>query len=122
MRFELSEDQALLRDSTRDFFASEWPIEKSRRVMEQEPRGYDLDSWKRLADLGYLGLILPESAGGQALGAIELAIVLEEVGRACVPGPYFDAMLRGRSAGRRRRSRRPAGGDRRRSQAGDPRP
>ncbi len=93
MKFELSEDQALLRDSTRDFFASEWPIEKSRRTMEQEPRGYDLNSWKRLAELGYLGLILPESAGGQGLGAIELAIVLEEVGRACVPGPYLDVML-----------------------------
>jgi alkylation response protein AidB-like acyl-CoA dehydrogenase len=93
MKFELSEDQTLLRDSTRDFFASEWPIEKSRRIMEQEPRGFDLDSWKRLAELGYLGLILPENAGGQGLGAIELAIVLEEVGRACVPGPYFDVML-----------------------------
>ncbi len=93
MKFELSEDQALLRQSTRDFLTTEWPIEKARRIMEQEPRGYDLGSWKRMAELGYLGLILPDSAGGQGLGAIELAIVLEEVGRACMPGPYFDVVL-----------------------------
>ena len=95
MKFELSEDQALLRQSTRDVLSSEWPIEKSRRIMEQEPRGYDLGSWRRFAELGYLGLTLPAAAGGQGLGAIELAIVLEEVGRACMPGPYLDVMLAG---------------------------
>lgn len=95
MKFELSEDQALLRQSTRDVLTSEWPIEKSRRIMEQEPRGYDLGSWHRFAELGYLGLLLPAAAGGQGLGAIELAIVLEEVGRACMPGPYLDVVLAG---------------------------
>ncbi len=93
MRFELSEDQSLLRESTRDFFASEWPIEKSRKVMEQDPRGYDADGWGRLAEMGYLGLTLPASVGGQDLGAIELSVVLEEMGRACVPGPYLDVVL-----------------------------
>ena len=93
MKFDLSEDQAILRQSTRDFLASEWPPERARRVMEHEPRGYEPADWQRLAEMGYLGLILPASAGGQGLGAIELAIVLEEVGRACMPGPYLDAVL-----------------------------
>ncbi|HEX7406622.1 MAG TPA: acyl-CoA dehydrogenase family protein [Candidatus Binatia bacterium] len=93
MKFELSEDQALLRQSARDFLSSESPLEKSRRIMEHDPWGYDLASWKRLAELGYLGLVLPADAGGQGLGAIELAIVLEEIGRACMPGPYLDAIL-----------------------------
>ena len=93
MRFELSEDQTLLRESTRDFFASEWPIEKARKVMEQDQRGYDADGWGRLAEMGYLGLSLPASVGGQGLGAIELSVVLEEMGRACVPGPYLDVVL-----------------------------
>ena len=93
MKFDLSEDQALLRQSTRDFLSSQWPPERARRVMEQEPRGYTQADWQRLAEMGYLGLILPANVGGQGLGAIELAIVLEEVGRACMPGPYIDAVL-----------------------------
>jgi alkylation response protein AidB-like acyl-CoA dehydrogenase len=95
MRFELSEDQALLRGSTRDFLASTFPLEKSRRLMEDDARGYDPAAWKQLADMGYLGLVLPLAAGGQGLGAVELAIVCEEMGRACVPGPYLDVVLAG---------------------------
>lgn len=93
MKFDLSDDQALLRQTTRDFLTNEWPIEKARKVMEDEPRGYDPAAWQQLAEMGYLGLTVPANAGGQGLGAIELAVVLEEVGRACMPGPYLDAVL-----------------------------
>jgi len=93
MKFELSEDQSLLRSSTRDFLASEWPAEKVRAVLENEPAGYAADSWTRLAEMGYIGLTLPAAAGGQGLGAIELAIVCEEIGRANMPGPFLDAVL-----------------------------
>ena len=93
MKFELSEDQALLRQSTRDFLTSEWPLEKARKVIEHNPRGYETAEWARLAEMGYLGLTLPPSVGGQGLGAVELAVVLEEVGRACMPGPYLDVVL-----------------------------
>jgi alkylation response protein AidB-like acyl-CoA dehydrogenase len=93
MRFALSEDQALLRDSTRDLLTREYPLEKTRRTMEHDPRGYEPAQWQRLAELGYLGLTLPARAGGQELGPIELAIVLEEMGRVCLPGPYLDAVL-----------------------------
>jgi len=92
MRFELSEDQALLRTSTRDFLAAAFPFEKSRRVME-DPRGYEAAQWAQLAEMGYLGLTVPPAAGGQGLGVVELAVVCEEMGRACVPGPYLDAVL-----------------------------
>jgi alkylation response protein AidB-like acyl-CoA dehydrogenase len=95
MKFELSEDQALLRQSTRDFLTAEYPIERSRAIMENDPHGYEAREWERLAEMGYLGLTLPASVGGQGLGAIELAIILEEVGRACMPGPYLDAVLAG---------------------------
>jgi alkylation response protein AidB-like acyl-CoA dehydrogenase len=93
MKFELSEDQALLRQSTHDFLSSEWPPARARRIVEHEPRGYEAADWQRLAEMGYLGLILPVAVGGQGLGAVELAIVLEEAGRACMPGPYLDAVL-----------------------------
>ncbi|HUI28313.1 MAG TPA: acyl-CoA dehydrogenase family protein, partial [Candidatus Kryptonia bacterium] len=70
MKFELSDDQALLRQSTRDFLSNEWPMEKSRSLMENDPRGYDADAWQRMAEMGYLGLTAPAAAGGQGLGAI----------------------------------------------------
>ena len=93
MKFELSEDQDLLRRSTRDFLTSELPIEKTRTVMEHGQDGYEDSAWRSLAEMGYLGLALPASVGGQGLGTIELAIVLEEMGRVCAPGPFLDAVL-----------------------------
>ncbi len=93
MRFELSDDQALLRSSTRDFLTSELPLEKSRSVMEHSKDGFDPAGWRQLAEMGYLGLVLPARAGGQELGAVELAIVQEEMGRMCVPGPFLDVVL-----------------------------
>ena len=93
MKFELSEDQQLLRDSARDFLTAEFPLEKYRRTVEHDPAGFDVESWGRLAEMGYLGLHLPASVGGQGLGMIELAIVLEEMGRVCAPGPYLDVVL-----------------------------
>ncbi len=93
MRFELSEDQKLLRDSTQDMLARESPTAVSRQVSESDGEGFSRDHWKQLGELGYLGLVAPESAGGQGLGAIELAAVCEEMGRVCFPGPYLDVVL-----------------------------
>lgn len=93
MKFDLSDDQALLRSSTRDFLSSEFSLEKSRNVIEHSKDGFDPSEWRRLAEMGYLGLALPARAGGQELGAIELAIVQEEMGRMCVPGPFLDVVL-----------------------------
>ena len=95
MKFDLSEDQALLRQSTRELLTNEYPLERNREIMEKDPRGYDAHEWERLAEMGYLGLLLPAAVGGQGLGTVELAIVLEEAGRACMPGPYLDAVLAG---------------------------
>src|SRR5207302_1884014 len=81
---------AALRRSTRDFLARACPFEASRRTMGHEPRGYDPALWQGLAEMGYLGLTVPARAGGHGLGTVELAIVLEEMGRSCLPGPYLD--------------------------------
>lgn len=93
MRFELSADQQLLRSSTRDFFTKAAPLEQSRRVMEHDPRGFEAPQWRQLAEMGYVGLVVSPDQGGQGLGAIELAIVAEEAGRVCLPGPLLDGML-----------------------------
>ena len=93
MKFDLSDDQALLQSSTRDFFAKEFPLEKTRRVMEHDPRGFEPTAWRQIAEMGYPGLLVPEAQGGQGLGPVELAVVCEEAGRACLPGPLFDVQL-----------------------------
>ncbi len=93
MKFDLSEDQALLQRSTRDFLGAELPIDKSRGVMEHHPDGFEPAHWRSLAEMGYIGLTLPGLVGGQNLGTIELAIVLEEIGRVCMPGPFLDVVL-----------------------------
>jgi alkylation response protein AidB-like acyl-CoA dehydrogenase len=93
MKFDLSDDQQLLRTTTRDFLSKDAPLEKSKRVMEHEARGFEAPQWRQLADMGFVGLLVPEAAGGQGLGPIELAIVCEEAGRACLPGPLLDVIL-----------------------------
>jgi alkylation response protein AidB-like acyl-CoA dehydrogenase len=93
MRFELSEDQQLLRTATADFVTAECPIELARQIAEAPGEGFSRAHWKKLAELGYLGLIIGEKSGGQGLGAIELAIVCNELGKACFPGPVLDVVL-----------------------------
>jgi alkylation response protein AidB-like acyl-CoA dehydrogenase len=93
VKFALSDDQTLLRDATRDFLATESPLETSRHISETTGPGFSRDHWRKLAELGYLALLAPASAGGQGLGAIELAVVLQEMGRVCFPGPYLDVVL-----------------------------
>jgi alkylation response protein AidB-like acyl-CoA dehydrogenase len=97
VKFELSEDQQLLRRSTVDFLGSESPIAVSREISEaQGSEGLSRDQWKKVAELGYLGLVLGERAGGQGMGPIELAIVCEEMGKVCFAGPYLDVVLASR--------------------------
>jgi len=93
VKFDLSEDQQLLRSSTIDFLATESPITASRQISESGGEGFSRTTWKKLAELGYLGLVISEKAGGQGMGPIELAIVCEELGKVCFPGPYLDVVL-----------------------------
>lgn len=93
MKFDLSEDQQLLRSSTVDFLAAESPIAASRQISESGGEGFSRAQWKKLAELGYLGLVISEKAGGQGMGPVELAIVCEELGKVCFPGPYLDVVL-----------------------------
>ena len=87
MDFEFSEEQGMLRDVTREFLTEQATPERARAQFD-DPRGYDAGTYRRMADLGLLGLPFPEEYGGTGLGMVELAIVLEEMGRVAYPGPY----------------------------------
>jgi alkylation response protein AidB-like acyl-CoA dehydrogenase len=88
MDFDLSKPQKLLQESARAFFARECPAERVRALMETET-AYDDQLWRAMADQGWLGLTAPEEYGGLGLGLVELAAVAEEMGRACLPGPFI---------------------------------
>src|SRR5258708_22062137 len=92
MQFGLSESQELLKDSARKFFAGECPMEEVRRLMETDT-GYDADLWAKLAEQGHTGIIFPEEYGGGGLGKVELILLVEEAGRALLPGPFFSTVV-----------------------------
>jgi alkylation response protein AidB-like acyl-CoA dehydrogenase len=92
MDFDFSEEQGMLRDVAREFLTEQCPPEHARRMFD-DPRGYDPTIYRRLADLGLLGLPFPEEYGGAGLGLVELALVFEEMGRVAYPGPYFASVV-----------------------------
>jgi len=94
MEFALSEEQEMLRKSARDFLSAECPKALVRKVEESES-GYSPELWKKMADLGWMGLALPEKFGGAGLSLLDMAILFEEFGRAAVPGPMFSTVVMG---------------------------
>jgi alkylation response protein AidB-like acyl-CoA dehydrogenase len=92
MDFSFTPDQTLLKNSARAFL-DEHCKPATVRLLWDDPRGESEAMWKEMAQLGWLGLALPEEHGGSGLGMVESAILLEELGRAVYPGPYWPTML-----------------------------
>jgi alkylation response protein AidB-like acyl-CoA dehydrogenase len=85
--FEFSEDQELLRATVQRFLAERAPIAYVREMLEDE-RGTTDGVWSGLSALGVTGLLIPEVHGGAGMGMVDMAVVLEELGRAVHPGPF----------------------------------
>src|SRR4030042_7081478 len=88
MDFACSEEQEMLRKMACDFLADKCP-KAWVREMESGERGYSPDLWHQMAELGWMGLVFPEKYGGGGMSLLDLAVLLEEMGRACLPGPFF---------------------------------
>jgi len=94
VNFSFSDDQVLLKNSVRA--ALEEHCKSSHvRAMAEDGKGYSDELWGEMGKLGWLGLPFPEEHGGAGLGLVELAIVLEEMGRAAYPGPFFSTVVLG---------------------------
>lgn len=91
MNFDFSDDQKLLRDEVRKFLQKESPLNAARQVIDTQG-SHDAVVWQGLADLGVTALMLPESCGGIGLGAMELCLVAEEVGRQLSPVPLASTL------------------------------
>lgn len=92
MDFDLSKPQKLLKESARELLSRECKPERVRELMETETAD-DGQLWQVMADQGWTGLIIPEEHGGLGLGLLEMAVVSEEMGRACVPGAFLSTLF-----------------------------
>ena len=92
MDLGLTETQEMLRTTARDFFERECPPTLVRQ-MEDDERGYPPELWEQMAGLGWMGLVFPESYGGADGSMTDLAVLLEELGRALAPLPFFPSVV-----------------------------
>jgi alkylation response protein AidB-like acyl-CoA dehydrogenase len=93
MNFDFNDEQKMLKQGARDFFEKECPKSLVRQMAADE-KGNPPELWKKMAQLGWLGLIYPEQYGGGG-NMIDLVALEEEMGRACLPGAFFSTVLLG---------------------------
>jgi alkylation response protein AidB-like acyl-CoA dehydrogenase len=94
MDLGLNETQQMLKSSAREFLEQECP-HTLVRGMEEDQRGYSPQLWQQMVDLGWHGLAFPEEYGGAGGDLMDLAVLIEEMGRALVPGPFFSSIVMG---------------------------
>ena len=97
MDFGFSEDQELLRDSARKFLDAECPTTFVRKMMEDDS-AHATELWKKAAELGWMGILIPEEHGGIGGSFLDLVVVMEEMGRSLMPGPFLATVLLGSAA------------------------
>jgi alkylation response protein AidB-like acyl-CoA dehydrogenase len=88
MDLRFTETQEILKQMARDFLTTECPKTLVRKL-EQSEEGYSPEVWKKMAELGWMGLIIPEEYGGMGYSFQDLVVLLEEIGRNILPGPLI---------------------------------
>lgn len=94
MDYALTEEQEMLRRLARDFLASECPRSLVREMARDEI-GHPRQLWEKMSEIGWMGLVIPEEYGGGGGSFFDLVVLLEEMGRACLPGPFFSTVVLG---------------------------
>src|SRR3954451_5514627 len=99
MALVLSEEQSMLRDSARGLISDKAPVSHLRQLRDSnDPIGFSRDLWKTFAEMGFVGLLVPEQFGGSALGCVEAGVVMEEIGRTLMPSPFLATSVLAASA------------------------
>lgn len=94
MELGFTKEQQILKASARDFLKKESPLSMMRE-MQADPKGFSGNVWKKMAELGWLGIMIPEEYEGTGGDFIDLAILLESMGEVCCPGPFFSTVVLG---------------------------
>jgi alkylation response protein AidB-like acyl-CoA dehydrogenase len=97
MDIGFSEEQEMLRETARKFLDDECSTQFVRRLMATE-EAITAEFWQKLAEQGWLGILYPEEDGGSGMGLVDLVVLMEEIGRAVMPGPYPATVLLGGAA------------------------
>src|SRR5260221_4934123 len=92
MDFQLTEDQRMLIDTVQSFTKKESPVERVRAMREIDI-GWDKKVWRQMGELGWLGVPLPESAGGIGGSFLDAGLVIEQLGATLVPEPYIPSVV-----------------------------
>ncbi|WP_026091486.1 acyl-CoA dehydrogenase [Blastomonas sp. AAP53] len=99
MPMYLNEDQAMLRDSAREFLKSEAPVSHLRKLRDDNCKdGFRHALWKQFGEMGFTGILIGEDDGGLGLGHVEAGVVLEEIGRNLSPSPFLTTAIAGVAA------------------------
>src|SRR3954452_14426322 len=99
MALVLTEEQSMLRDSARGLISDKAPVSHLRQLRDaKDPTGFSRELWKAFAEMGFSGLLVPESFGGSGLGSVEAGVVMEEIGRTLMPSPFLSTAVLAASA------------------------
>jgi len=93
MEFGLNEQQEMLKKTARDFFQDKLPKTLVRTLMFEDEKGYSPELWKEMAELGWMGIMFPEEYEGFGGDFIDLTVILEEMGRALLTGPFIPTVV-----------------------------
>jgi alkylation response protein AidB-like acyl-CoA dehydrogenase len=91
--FTFDDEQNALREAVSGLLARAYGDSEARRRVTAADPGFDEKTWARLAEMGLLGLPFPEESGGMGAGAVEVAVVAEEIGSVIAPEPYVEAVV-----------------------------
>ncbi len=99
MGLVLTEEQTLLKETASQFFQEKLPVSNLRKLRdEKDADGFDRGTWKEMADLGFAGVLVPESYGGTEFGPVGLGVILEQAGRTIAATPLLSTVLLGTTA------------------------
>ncbi len=99
MGLTLTEDQIILRDMAKNFFAEKSPVERMRALRDaRDETGFSRELWKEMGELGWIAIPFPEAVGGAGMGYAALGTVLTECGRVLAPQPFLSTVLLGGNA------------------------
>ncbi len=91
MNFDFSDDQKMLKEQVRKFLGDKSPLSVTRKILEGDA-AYSKEVWKGLVDMGLTGTAIPEEYGGLGLGALELCVIAEELGRSVAATPFSSSV------------------------------
>lgn len=99
MAMVLNEEENMLKDAAKGFLADAAPVSQLRKLRDDESAdGFDRDTWKGMAEMGWAGVLVPEEHGGVAMGHVAAGVIAEEMGRTLTASPYLSTAIMGATA------------------------